>query len=64
MKDNRKNLSIGYEEYRKKIYELAAKDPDPEYAIQGVKDAESIKEIERFYREGYSVEEAVYAFCF
>ena len=53
-----------YEEFEKACYELAEKEPDPDYAKEGLDFAKKIGEIRRFYEEGYTVEETVYALCF
>lgn len=53
-----------YEEFEKACYELAQKEPDPEYAKSGLDFAREIGELERFFREKYTVEETVYAQCF
>lgn len=53
-----------FEEYKAKCYELAKKEPDPIYAKECLDWADKIKEIERFYKEDYSVDSAVYLLCY
>ena len=56
--------TMTYEEYEKACYELAKKEPDPEYAKEGLDWAKTIEEIERLYNEGKSVKNAVYLLCY
>lgn len=53
-----------YEEYEKACYELAKKEPDPQYAKEGLDFSKKKNGIERFYKNGYSVEEAVFLLCY
>lgn len=53
-----------FDEYKAKCYELAEKESDPVYAKECLDWADKIKEIERFYKEGYSVDSAVYLLCY
>lgn len=62
MKNDVKKMT--YEEYKKTLYELAKKEPDPEYAKEGLDFADSIDGIKEFYEEGTSIESAIYLLCF
>lgn len=48
-----------YEEFEKKCYELASKHENPEYAKENLDFAKGIKELERFYKMGYSPERVI-----
>ena len=53
-----------YEEFEKKCYELASKDSDPQYVKENLDFGKKIKELERLYKAGYSVEQTVNLFSF
>ena len=48
-----------YEEFEKKCYELANKDPDPQYVKENLDFAKMAKGLERFYKKGYSPERVI-----
>lgn len=53
-----------YKEYEQELYKMAEKDNDPQYAKEGLDFSKEIQEIERFYKNGYSIESAYYAFTY
>lgn len=58
------NEIMTYEEFEKKCYELAEKEPDPEYAKEGLDFAKKMGGIKSLYDEGKSLESAIYLLCF
>lgn len=59
---NKTNTSL--EDYEKACYERAKKEFDPQYAKEGLDFAKELHGIESFYRNGDSVEHAVYCLCY
>lgn len=55
---------MSYEEYKSKLYELAKKEPDPDYARESLDFADSIGGIKEFYEDGKSIDSAIYLLCF
>lgn len=56
--------NVDFETYKKLCYELAAQEPDPEYAYEGLDFADKRQELEQLYKEGKSVSSCVWLICF
>lgn len=59
---NKSNTS--YEDFEKACYECAKREPDIDYAIEGLNYAKEINEIKNLYNENTSVDSAVYLLCY
>lgn len=55
--------NVDYDKFKEMCYELAEKEPDVDYAREGLDYADKLNGINELYNEGKSVDETVYLLC-